>query len=112
MILAIVGSRTFSDYELMKSELKRFKDISMIVSGGAIGADSLAERYSKENNIPIKIIKPNWKLGKHAGFLRNDTIAHESDEIIAFWDGISKGTQNTINTGIRQGKKVAIIEVR
>lgn len=61
MNVAVVGSRNFKDYELMKSELDKI-DIAFIISGGAFGADSLAARYSIDvlGVEPIEI-KPNWK---------------------------------------------------
>ena len=64
IILAIVGTRTFNDYKLLKKkvdEINKKTKINMIVSGGAKGADKLAEKYAKENKIPTKIFIPNWK---------------------------------------------------
>jgi len=60
MNLGIVGSRTFSNYSLLKQFVDKFKTnfkIDNIVSGGAIGADSLGAKYADENNIS-KIIHP------------------------------------------------------
>ena len=38
-----------------------------IISGGAKGIDTLAEKYADENNIPKLIIKPEYaKYGKSA----------------------------------------------
>jgi len=95
--IAIIGSRTFNDYELLVSTMESYKDyISVIVSGGAKGADSLGERWAKENNIETDIYYPDWdKYGKKAGFLRNKQIVENSDGVIAFWDGESKGTQHS-----------------
>lgn len=48
MILAIVGSCTFTNYDLLeKSILDNFKveDIKQIVSGGALGADTMELTY-------------------------------------------------------------------
>ena len=98
MKLAVVGSRGFSDYDLLKSRLDEEKDITEIISGGAIGADRLAEQYAAEKNIPTTIFKPEWgKHGKAAGMIRNKDIICAADKVIAFWDGKSKGTENSIN---------------
>ena len=49
-----------------------------IISGGAAGADSLAEKYAKENYIPITIYPANWpKYGKGAGPIRNKQMLEE-----------------------------------
>lgn len=101
MKLAVIGSRDFSDYEILKNRLdlfRRFKIIDEIVSGGAYGADKLAEKYAKDNNIPIKIFLPNWnKHGRVAGPIRNRQIIEYCDSMIAFWDCKSKGTLSSIN---------------
>lgn len=109
MKYAVIGSRDFNDYELLESELSKY-DIDCIVSGGAKGADSLAEQYAIERNIPTEIYKPNWSLGRHAAILRNKTIVDSSDSVIAFWDGKSKGTSHSIKYAEKNGKPTIIIE--
>lgn len=102
MKLAVVGSRTFSDYDLLKSKLNEIQTasgkITQINSGGAFGADRLAERYAVEYSIPTRIFLPDWnKYGKRAGPLRNEEIIKCSDKVVAFWDGKSPGTLSSIN---------------
>jgi len=112
MIIGVIGSRTFIDYDLMVDTLKHIK-ITKIVSGGAVGADSLAERYAKEHNIPTQIFLPDWeKNGKFAGFKRNTDIVNESDMIVAFWDGTSKGTLDSIKKAEKLNKKILIINIK
>jgi hypothetical protein len=109
--VAIIGSRTFNNYELVKSTMNSF-DIppSKIVSGGAIGADSLGAKYANEYNIPLLVYKPDWKkYGKSAGFLRNTDIIENSDIVVAFWDGMSNGTRDSINKATKLGKKVITV---
>jgi len=116
MRLAIVGSRSFVDYNHMKEVVDNFQTrsffpetIDKIISGGAQGADSLGVKYARENNIETVIIKPDWKkFGKSAGFKRNKLIVDACDCLIAFWNGNSKGTQNTIDIANKQHKKVII----
>jgi predicted Rossmann fold nucleotide-binding protein DprA/Smf involved in DNA uptake len=109
MKLAIIGSRTFNDYNILKEICDKL-NIDEIISGGAKGADSLAERYANEKNIPITIFYPDWnKYGKRAGFLRNNTIINYSDEVLAFWNGISKGTNHSISIARKQNKPVTVI---
>ena len=79
MKIAIIGSRSFDNYEYLKEKLSGVP-ITHIVSGGAAGADSLAERYSKEHNIPITVFKPDYaKNGRAATHVRNREIIHSSD---------------------------------
>ena len=60
MRVAVVGSRGFNDYLLLKETLLNHF-ITRIVSGGAKGADKLAEKFAEEHGIPLDIHKPDWK---------------------------------------------------
>lgn len=100
MNLAIVGSRTFNDYDKVKDFINRWKSyynitIDCIISGGAKGADKLGEQYANEYDIPVKLFIPDWdKYGKSAGFIRNKDIISNCDVCFAFWDGSSRGTKH------------------
>lgn len=109
MKVAVIGSRSFNDYEKLKDTLSKI-DVSLLVSGGANGADKLGEQYANENNIPTKIFLPDWKKhGKAAGFLRNTDIINEAELVVAFWDQQSNGTRDSIQKAEKQGKKVMIV---
>lgn len=101
MKLAIVGSRSFEDYELMKNFiLSHFNidEITDIVSGGARGADRLGERFAKEFHENLIVFKADWdKYGKRAGFIRNVDIIKTCDKCVCFWDGDSNGTKHDID---------------
>jgi hypothetical protein len=113
MKVGIVGSREFKNYELFSDVMKQYlSDISWVVSGGAPGADSLAEKWAKENKKMLTIYPADWlNLGKRAGYVRNTDIVKNSDMIIAFWDGKSKGTKHTIGLAQKMGKECKIINV-
>lgn len=116
----VVGSRNFLDYELLKKKLDKVlqhKHQVVIVSGGAKGADSLAEKYAKEKNYPLKIFTANWNsYGKSAGYMRNSQM-HEfisrfnNRGIVAFWDGQSKGTKHNFNLAKKFNTPIRIIKV-
>lgn len=112
--LAIVGGRDFADNDYMKKCLQGYRKentVIQVVSGGARGADSLGEGWAKENGIPTKIFPAQWdKYGKSAGFRRNKDIVANCDAIAAFWDGRSKGTENTISIARMNSKKVTIFK--
>lgn len=104
--IAIVGSRTFNDYEMLKtfigqtfeneSELFQGKEVE-VISGGARGADKLGEQFAKEKGYGLTVFKAEWdKYGKSAGFRRNVDIIKNCDICFAFWDGESHGTQHDI----------------
>lgn len=111
MIVAIVGSRTFHDYAQFQLKMNEFRMehiLTQIVSGGAIGADKLAERYAAENDIPIQVLKPNWSRGKGAGLARNTDIINAAEIVVTFWDGVSRGTLDSITKAKKQNKTVFV----
>jgi hypothetical protein len=119
MKLGIVGSRDFHDYKSCKlailKVLNEWKinifDIECIVSGGAKGADTLAEMFADEYQIKKIIFLPDWKLyGKFAGIRRNTDIVNASTHIIAFPSRNGRGTQDTISKARNIPIKVLYID--
>lgn len=114
MILGIVGCRDFHDYDRFCQYMQCVDthDITRIVSGGASGADALAERYAREHNIPLTIHYADWtRYGRSAGPRRNRLIVQDSDRIVAFWDYQSRGTASTISIAKETGCPVSIFRI-
>jgi hypothetical protein len=113
--IAVIGSRTFNDYKLLETTIDNYtisRGISSfsLVSGGARGADKLAEWYSTRKGKIILVLKADWGLfGKSAGFRRNLQVISNCTEVIAFWDGKSKGTAHAIELAKKQNKPVTIV---
>jgi predicted Rossmann fold nucleotide-binding protein DprA/Smf involved in DNA uptake len=98
MKTAIIGSRYFTDYDYFLQIINAHPvPITEIISGGAKGTDKLAEKYAKENNIPVSIIYPDYRVyGKRAPQKRNIEIIENCEQVIVFWDGLCKGTSFTM----------------
>lgn len=97
MRVAIIGSRNCKDLALIDILHKIPEECSVILSGGATGADQLAQRAAQELKLPFLKILPDYeKNGKRAPLIRNEMIVEKSDIVIAFWDYISRGTAATI----------------
>jgi len=114
MKLAIVGSRTFDDYGMLACKIHNhfyLVQIREIISGGANGADSLAKKYARQHlNIKYTEFPADWnKHGKAAGFIRNQQIVDACDTVLAFWDGKSAGTKDTIERAKRAKKSTFIV---
>lgn len=114
MKVAIVGSRTITDYNMIENVVIAFQtnegQITEIVSGGARGVDTLAEKLANRHNIPIKVFPADWDAyGKSAGYRRNRDIVDRADVVFAFWDGKSKGTKHSIDLAKEKGKRLEII---
>jgi hypothetical protein len=111
MKLAIIGSRSFTNFEYLTEILTEYaSEISEIISGGAPGADKLAEQWANTHNIPITVFEADWgKYGRSAGPMRNHDIIANCDKCIAFWDGESTGTGHSISLCIKYKKPVHIV---
>jgi hypothetical protein len=111
MKVAVVGSRGFDDYVKLKQTLDGIPSVTLIISGGAKGADSLAEQWATEKGIETVIYKPDWaKYGRGAGIVRNRIIIEDCDLCVAFWDGLSKGTKSSIDLCQKLNKQLIIIK--
>jgi len=109
----IAGGRYFDDYDLLKIKcddlLRYLKKEVIIISGCAKGADTLGEKYAKEKGFGVRKYPADWDLGKGAGYLRNTQMSENADALIAFWDGVSKGTKNMIDIATKKGLLVRVI---
>ena len=109
MKLAIIGSRSIDEIDLSLHIPCR---PSVIISGGAMGVDALAERYARDHKIALRVFLPDYAaFGRYAPLVRNRKIVQESDEILAVWDGQSRGTKYTIDYARSMGKTVNVVIV-
>ena len=98
MRVAIIGSRSIEYEKLQKKAYALLcrhipANATEIVSGGAVGIDTLAEIYARNNDLPTKIFKPDYaKYGKRAPLVRNDEIIRYAQYVLAIWDGQSHGS--------------------
>lgn len=118
MKVAVVGSRGFSDAIHLSAVMEDWfmnqeglqAKITEIISGGAKGADSLAADWARTHGIKLTEYLPDWDTyGKRAGFIRNEDIIKGADMVLAFWDGVSKGTQNSLSIAKRLKKPTLIV---
>lgn len=110
----IAGSRSVSNYGDIVDAVY-FSGIlpTVIISGGANGADKLGEQFAQEENIPLEVYKAEWdKYGKGAGFKRNALMASKAEALIAIWDGASRGAKHMIDIATAMKLKVFVYTVK
>jgi hypothetical protein len=110
MKIAVIGSRG-----LIVRDLENYlpAETTEIVSGGARGADTSARLYARKNGLKLTEFLPDYeKYGKIAPLMRNLEIIDHSDEVYAFWDGVSRGTKYVIENCRRKKKKVHVFMLR
>jgi hypothetical protein len=111
-VLAIIGSRTMVNQELFDEKIeewvKRYGVPDEIVSGGAVGADTMAEVYAEKNGIPMTIFKPDYSRypGKYAPIVRNTQIIEHCTHVLAFPSRNGRGTQDSLRKAKRFKRKV------
>lgn len=124
MHILVAGSRSWTDYnkmvkvldDLIREEQLPFADDVTIVSGGAKGADNLAERYAHEKGYELVVIRADWdKYGRSAGYRRNEEMHKyiEKDNnrfCVCFWDGQSKGTAHNFDLVKKHNTPLTIIK--
>jgi hypothetical protein len=114
--IAIIGSRGITDKDFIfekLSDIFKEKKPSEVISGGAKGPDTIGVLWAESLGIPTVVYKPDWeRYGRGAGMRRNTTIVENCDHLIAFWDGESKGTQDSIYKAKKLGKNVLVIKVQ
>lgn len=109
MRVGIVGSREFPDLEMVREYVRALDKDDVVVSGGARGVDLAAEQAAKSAGMRVDIYVPDWrKYGKRAAFLRNRLIVENSDRVVAFWDGVSRGTLNSMDLARELGKPLHV----
>ncbi|MHC4648686.1 MAG: SLOG family protein [Planctomycetota bacterium] len=96
--VAIVGSRGYPDLDDVRDYIDtlQYRDVE-IITGGARGVDKVAEEYALELGMEVTVFKPDYaRDGRRAPLIRNTVIAYECTRLVAFWDGRSGGTMDTV----------------
>nr|DAU42882.1 MAG TPA: Protein of unknown function (DUF2493) [Caudoviricetes sp.] len=114
MKIAIIGSRECSNIDFV-GNLEAILNVSKddtIISGGAKGIDTLAANYAKENNLNLIEFLPDYKKnGRAATFIRNREIVDNSNVVVAFWNGNSKGTKYTLDYARKKNKRIIVVSI-
>lgn len=109
MRVLVCGGRTFNDALTLGSWLggiHKKQGISVLIEGGAPGADFMARKFAEWAGIPVETYPADWSLGKAAGPIRNLQMLEEGrpDLVVAFEGGA--GTRNMIKQARRAGIEV------
>lgn len=116
--VVIAGCRDYTDY----AEAAAFLDeiLPGLVPGGSEpvffsgkcrGADALGERYAREHGFRVVAYPADWSLGRRAGPLRNERMAHDADAVVCFWDGQSRGTASMIRYARQYGRALRVFRI-
>lgn len=112
MRVLVCGGREFSNAERLHVFLSNLptnlgRPITLLIHGGATGADRLASRWAKQQGVETLAFPAQWKAyGKSAGPMRNQQMLTEGrpELVVAFPGG--KGTENMVQLASRAGVPV------
>jgi predicted Rossmann-fold nucleotide-binding protein len=113
MRVLVCGGRDYSNREALAAvlaELRQTRGISLVIAGGARGADTMAEWWAAAEGVPCDVYQADWSgLGRKAGPIRNQRMLDEGkpDLIVAFLGG--RGTADMVRRGREAG--IEVIEV-
>jgi hypothetical protein len=110
--LCISGSRDFNDWELVDDFVRLLPQETILVLGGARGVDREAEKSANHYRIHTEIHPADWSKGKSAGVIRNIEMIDIADNVVAFWDGKSRGTKHAIDYAYGENKLLCVIPPR
>ncbi len=111
--IAIVGSRNYPNRMVVQDFIERLPKACVVLSGGAAGVDTWAVEAAKDVGLEASVFEADWNAhGRKAGPIRNASIVAECDRLVAFWDGKSRGTLNSIYQAYRATKPVEVYDGR
>lgn len=117
MKVGIVGSRGFADLSAVAAYVRGLPPGTTVVSGGAQGVDSVAEKEAERLGLATEIYRVDTvgvsSRGEFArrAHARNQIIVDVSDRLVAFWDGQSRGTADTIRRAGEASKEVEVVTI-
>lgn len=97
-------------YAVLDAAIQRL-GLDVLITGGAMGADHLAQDWARERGIENEIFKAHWgKDGRSAGPIRNRKMLVEGrgEIVIAFPGG--DGTANMVDQAEKAGVRVIKID--
>lgn len=107
-VVLVCGGREFWNPELVDRTLREVEP-DMVITGGAPGADYLAQLWAEGAGVHCAIVKAQWeKYGKSAGVRRNLAMLWlKPDLVVAFPGG--RGTAHMLKSA--QDAGVPVMEV-
>lgn len=125
MRIGIIGSRSITSYDRVQAQIRSViynvtddGEPVVVVTGGAKGVDTIAERIADEDGYDKIVFRPYFQCDDTADYdprhyhVRNRQIIQNSDGMIAVWDGESRGTASVIKRAQRMGVPIQVITLR
>lgn len=105
-VIAIIGSREWKDFQRVEHYVDQLDINTVVITGGwwegdhiraTRGVDRIAANRAKLRGLTVVLVAADYdRHGKAAGFRRNPVTVGLATRVVAFWDGKSNGTRDSI----------------
>ncbi len=97
VIALFCGSREWSDRERIRRDLESLPEGSVVIEGGARGADRIAREEATELGLHVATVRALWDYyGRPAGFRRNEAMARLGPDFVYAYPLGGPGTAQMI----------------
>jgi hypothetical protein len=111
MKVLVCGARDWTQEEAVFGFLAAqhaIAPMSELIHGGAPGVDSIAGKWARLNDIPVREFPADWQAhGRAAGPMRNQLMIEASPDLVIALFG-RRGTADTVRRAKK--RKIAVIE--
>ena len=104
-VVLVTGGRNYINKKLIHDTLDSL-NITMLINGGASGADNIAKSWCEAKGIHTATIPALWhNYGKRAGYLRNVAMTLLGPKLCVAFEG-GKGTKMMVDICREQGIEI------
>jgi len=109
VIALFCGSRRWTDREKIRRDLRSLPEGSIVIEGGARGADRIAREEAQALGIHVATVRALWGFyGRSGGFRRNEAMLRLQPEIVFAYPLGGPGTANMIR--LAQDESIPVLE--
>jgi YspA, cpYpsA-related SLOG family len=109
VIALFCGSRDWSDRESIRAEVEALPADSIVIEGGACGADRIAREEANSLGIHVATVPALWRcFGCSAGPRRNEAMLLLGPDIVHAYPLGGPGTAHMISAAERAGVEVMV----
>jgi hypothetical protein len=82
IVALFCGSREWSDREQIRRDLESLPEGSVVIEGGARGADQIAREEAEALGLHVATVRALWDFyGRSAGYRRNEAMARLQPDV-------------------------------
>ena len=111
VVALFCGGRDWNDADAIYNDVRALPDGSVVIRGGARGADRLAKQAAWHFGFHCADVMANWhRHGRSAGPLRNEAMLRLGPDVVYAYPTGGRGTADIIRRAKRAGIEVVVRE--